>query len=322
LTEATESGCSIVQGVLNERAQRGQRDVVHHHWAKGLLWCARYQRNDRSSRLVFSEAKGNGWVYQYYICTSSQQGVCDLRSLPVGEVEQELEREFGSLQISHDLVDTIRREVELAREQTQSMDRELRTNIRAKLRQIDINEERLLDLAADAAISTVKLRERLNALQLERGDLEQKLAITDSHLERGAQVLNSYLELLNQPSQIYARADDEVRRQLTQTFFSKLLLDFDSPVQSEARDLVAEIREVAGQLKTIAPVEDAPETKKRRTKSSANLSDSGLLARFFFYHGLSKQTLAGVPGLEPRTKESESSVLPITPYPTASEPKP
>lgn len=25
---------------------------------------------------------------------------------------------------------------------------------------------------------------------------------------------------------------------------------------------------------------------------------------------------AGVPGLEPRTKESESSVLPITPYPT------
>ena len=27
---------------------------------------------------------------------------------------------------------------------------------------------------------------------------------------------------------------------------------------------------------------------------------------------------AGVPGLEPRTKESESSVLPITPHPTVS----
>jgi hypothetical protein len=103
-----------VQGVLNERAQRGQRDVVHHHWAQGLLWCARCQRNDRASRLVFSEAKGNGGVYQYYICTGSQQGFCDLGSLPVGEVEQELGREFGSLQISQDLVDTIRREVELA----------------------------------------------------------------------------------------------------------------------------------------------------------------------------------------------------------------
>ncbi|VXB09471.1 hypothetical protein PSCLAVI8L_120017 [Pseudoclavibacter sp. 8L] len=30
-------------------------------------------------------------------------------------------------------------------------------------------------------------------------------------------------------------------------------------------------------------------------------------------------TLAGVPGLEPRTKVPETSVLPITPYPTGTE---
>src|SRR5690554_2241419 len=33
---------------------------------------------------------------------------------------------------------------------------------------------------------------------------------------------------------------------------------------------------------------------------------------------ISRALLAGVPGLEPRTKESESSVLPITPYPNGS----
>ena len=32
--------------------------------------------------------------------------------------------------------------------------------------------------------------------------------------------------------------------------------------------------------------------------------------------------LAGVPGLEPRTTEPESAVLPITPYPNGQEQKP
>src|SRR5690554_4442096 len=37
---------------------------------------------------------------------------------------------------------------------------------------------------------------------------------------------------------------------------------------------------------------------------------------------ISRALLAGVPGLEPRTKESESSVLPITPYPNGSNRNP
>ena len=50
------------------------------------------------------------------------------------------------------------------------------------------------------------------------------------------------------------------------------------------------------------------------------------IARILFQPGKIRKTLAiarvllaGVPGLEPRTKEPETFVLPITPYPTGSE---
>ena len=39
-------------------------------------------------------------------------------------------------------------------------------------------------------------------------------------------------------------------------------------------------------------------------------------------HGLSKNHLAGVPGLEPRTTEPESAVLAITPHPTVASASP
>ncbi len=298
-----------VQSVLNERAQRGQRDVFHHHWAKGLLWCGRCDLAGRSSRLILTEAKGNGGTYSYYICRGRQEGFCDLPSLPLAQVEQQLGRTFGSLAIGREFVEKIRDDVTSAVEQSQWMEREMRANVKTQLRKLNIKEERLLDLAADADLSTLRLGERLKAIQFQREELEERLQSTTELIERGANAVSTYLDILVQPEVLFERATDSARRGLLDAFYSQIWLDFDEPPHSEERTPVSEIRRAA---------ETVRQQENRGAIATAASKDSsvGPLSKFILANGLSKPTLAGVPGLEPRTKESESSVLPITPYPT------
>jgi hypothetical protein len=54
--------------------------------------------------LVYAEINGNGGVYEYFLCTGRQQGLCDLGSLPVHEVEAAVAREFGSLALAANFI--------------------------------------------------------------------------------------------------------------------------------------------------------------------------------------------------------------------------
>ena len=309
-----------VQTVLDERAQRGQRDVYHHHWVKGLIWCQRCHKAGRASRLIFTEAKGNGGVYGYYICRGRQEGLCDLPSLPIQDVEDSLARAFGALAISQEFVDSIRSEIDTSLEQAQWMDREMRTNIRTKLRQLDIKEDHLLDLAAEADIATLRLAERLKAMQLERAELQEKLTKTNSQIQQGVETVRTYLDLLVSPGSLFNNAEDSERRGLLEAFFSGIWLDVDEPPRLERRAPLEEILGAARTLERLSSGESfAIDAKTQKDDLNFEIVSNGLqvglLSLFLIYSGLSKPTLAGVPGLEPRTKESESSVLPITPYP-------
>ena len=309
-----------VQSIMDERMQRGQRDVYNFHWAKGPIWCERCRRNGRASRLILTEANGNGGSYWYYICRGRQQGFCDIPSLRLADVEDSLERLFGSQGISREFVDSIVNEVELALQQAQRMDQEMRANIHSKLRELNLKEERLLDLASEASFSTTRLVERLKSLQFERGDLEQKLQITDKHIKQGAEAFRAYLDLLVEPDRLFRIADDSARRGLLEAFFEQVWLDVDEPAEARNRVPVREIVGAAEAFERIADMNSATTTGGTKNRGSlegtaADAAEEGLLSQFFISCGLSKPSLAGVPGLEPRTKESESSVLPITPYP-------
>ncbi len=86
-----------VQTVMNQRVQRGVRDVVHKHWGKGLLWCSRCAAKDAHTRLLYNEAKGHGGLYEYFFCRGRQSKTCDLPYLSTDEVEASVERLFGSI---------------------------------------------------------------------------------------------------------------------------------------------------------------------------------------------------------------------------------
>ena len=88
------------------------RDRVHFHYLKGgFLHCERCHRAGRRSRFVYTEAKGKGGTYAYYLCRGRQDGHCDMPYLPVSLVEDYVERHICTLSLGSDF--TQRTEAEM-----------------------------------------------------------------------------------------------------------------------------------------------------------------------------------------------------------------
>lgn len=288
-----------VQDVLAERARRGQRDRVHHHYLKGLLFCGRCAAEGRTSRLIFTEITGNGGTYQYFICRARQDGLCDLGSLPLAEIEAAIARRFAALELPQDFIDTVRAEVLTVLEDSQEADIQVRANLTKQLKKLDDREERFLDLAADDELSTKKLRERIRTIKLERASIQERLDRTDTQITRGAQTLLTYLDLLTNPGQLYNSSTGSVRRQLLDAFYSQLLADED-PDSIEAigieRPAVAELQQAVRAMRTSLPTQS--KSPRSSTRASALVTPVGSLSDLFHGRGLSKTTMVGLTRFE------------------------
>jgi len=63
-----------VQEVLAARSRGGSRDRVLYHYLKGMLFCGRCDTQGRTTRLVYTEAKGRSQYYGYFFCRGRQEG--------------------------------------------------------------------------------------------------------------------------------------------------------------------------------------------------------------------------------------------------------
>jgi len=162
-----------VQVVLNVRSARGQRDRVLSHYLKGALYCDRcHTTAKRTSRLIYTEATGNGGRYGYYVCRSRQEGLCDLPHLPVAQVENAITAHYTLLPVPEDFADAVRAELETTMADQQRLTRELHTTLTKQLTKLEAREERLIDLAADGVLTRAKIHQRSNAIQLERARIQ------------------------------------------------------------------------------------------------------------------------------------------------------
>lgn len=89
-----------VQKILDGRNRKGDRDRIHFHFLRGLLYCAECKEAGRDSRLVSSQNTGHGGTYEYYLCTAKQRGLCTMPSVRLDDVEDAVARavaaeEFG-----------------------------------------------------------------------------------------------------------------------------------------------------------------------------------------------------------------------------------
>lgn len=298
-----------VQLVLAARSRGGQRDRIHFHYLKGLLWCDRCRSQGRENRLIFTRANGRGGKYDYYLCRGRQDGNCDLPYLQAHRVEAEVARHHNTLGAPADFAEKLADQLADALREAQTLTQDLHKKQQKRLAELDRREERFLDLAADTAMPTTKIKQRLRTVADERERIAVSLDSTEHRITLGAEVLQSYLDLLDNPPGLYDGAADDVRRLLNETHFEKLYLD-EHGVQSETKTPIA--REFTDAVTTF---EEAFKTKNRLSKRAEPVqeTETNSLQDLFKVPGSSKSVMVEVAGIEPASFVGRTGLLRVQP---------
>ncbi|WP_172900533.1 recombinase family protein [Mycobacterium ulcerans] len=301
------------QDVLHARSARGQRDRVHQHYLKGALFCQRCHHAGRTSRMIYTEVTGNGGKYAYYACRGRQEGLCDLPHLRVELIEKAIAEHYTTLRLPDDFIQDVRRLLADTVSDSQANTRELHASMTRRLKQIDVRESRLIDLAADGEMPRDKIRAKLNALKMERANIEASLASTSEELPIGASALRDALHLVEDPQSLYANVPNEVRRHLNQTFYERFYIDDTEVANDQRTPLFAELEEAAhvfaqhrAKGNSVPTQSDAVAAMNEENPRQAGAprstgTESLTLASVFSVTGLSKNVLVGLTGFEPAT---------------------
>ncbi|MDT5370275.1 MAG: site-specific recombinase, partial [Mycobacterium sp.] len=215
-----------VQEVFDFRSKNGQRDRVLQHYLKGILFCDRCERHERTSRLIYTEAKNrSGTRYGYFLCRGRQDGVCDLPYLPADNVERVILAHYATLNLPVTFVTDVRQLLEESLAGEQRSVAELHAALSRKLKELEAKEDRLLDLLADDQLPKSKVKAKLRKIQSERSAAQTSLAGTGAELAIGAKVLLDALDLMSDPETSYADGSDAIRRNVNETFYQRFYLD-------------------------------------------------------------------------------------------------
>jgi len=120
----------------------------------------------------------------------------------------------------------------------------LQTQLRKNLKSLDLKTTNLIALAADGAMATAEVRTKLREIEQQRTRIREQLDVVSDSLAAGAQYLNDWLDLLEDPYTLYKSSGDETRRRLNQAIFKRLwVTDEDSAVtvESELNEPIAEL---------------------------------------------------------------------------------
>lgn len=220
-----------VQTVMDYRSRRGQHDRALTHYLKGILFCGRCHHAGRSSRLIYTEARGRtGEYYGYFLCRGRQRGECDLPHLPVDQVEDAVARHYGLLAVGSDFAAAVETDLRTFMQERQQLARDSRETLTKKLARLDEQEDRLIDLASEGSLSRAKLQQRINSLRLERKRVQESLQDTEKELRVGAERLTECIRLTADPASLYDQGSDLLRRNLNQTFFEAFFIEDDDTI--------------------------------------------------------------------------------------------
>ena len=312
-----------VQAVLDWRKRDGTRDIVHSHYLKGLLFCGECRDAGRTSRLLYSQNTGRGGTYEYLICAAHQRQLCSMVNVRVEQIEAAIVPKVAEERLAEDVLDGMQEAVTASVANILAQDRDTKNQLKKQLDKLEAQEERLIELAATGALPMSKIRERIEKTAMQRGAIEEKLEFTVDRLQYTADGVLGFLKLLVDPGTLYQRASDTVRRDLLSAYFTRLIVyvtDDGLKIEAERHAANARIREIHGRVAYVRAHGAPDQNKTPRSRAGSSVSASNPVSSFD--RGLSNYDVAGVPGLEPRTTEPETAVLPITPYPIGSSRSP
>lgn len=217
----TQSLYDQVQRVLDDQGT-GTRQRVHHHYLKGILWCARCRH-----RLVLQRAVGrNGGEYFYFFCTARQDHQCDLPYIPVDVLEQAVAQHIGDLPaLSTDQLANVRALVDQALTVDHTALENMRTLYTKRLRALARKHSYLIDLAAEQQWPHRELQARIDAVGQERSDLRAALAELQRQHDRDQRVYGAAFDLLANLRLAYQSGETDTRGLLGHALLGRIYLD-------------------------------------------------------------------------------------------------
>ncbi|HEX4402834.1 MAG TPA: recombinase family protein [Galbitalea sp.] len=286
-----------VQQILDSRNRTGDRDRVHFHYLRGLLYCAECARHGRDSRLVYSQNRGNGGLYEYYICTAKQRGHCTAGAVRVDLLERKLVDLVYAERLSPVAIGALRDRLLESMEDLRIADREMKASLRRQSEKLRGAEQRLIDVLADGSMPLEQIRTRLEKVSLERQAVDEKLARTTERIEHGVNAVLGYLDLLEKPGPLFERADDAARREFLLALFEKLLVEEVDGVEADG-ERTAPNRS----LHDLEPRALEIETGTNRNGPRDDAEAEGKpMSGPYSPHGLNSSVLVATAGLEPAT---------------------
>ena len=253
-----------VQQVLEVRGVAGERRRTHHHYLKGSLFCGHcdtIRNTDR--RMILLQATGrHGNKYNYFFCRGLQDSTCSSSHCNTDRIEVAVEDHYKTIAFSPQFIETMRAAVAATVADNQTSQRLAKADLATKLRELDQQEERLLDLAADGTLPPGKIRARINGLQRKRTALSARLETVTNDLTAGAAFIDTCLELMSNPYELYLKASDDTRRQLNQAIFHRLYVYQDDVTRHELRPELQQLRTIQDDWATDAQPTNTKSTAK------------------------------------------------------------
>lgn len=300
-----------VQRVLALHGGGGTRQRIHAHYLKGLLWCGRCGR-----RFILVPGRGNGGTYFYFMCRGRDDRECDQPYLRVELVEAAVVRHYGTVRLSESFRETLRARLDEALVDDLGSLSALKKRLAARMRELDEDEDRYLDLVGRPGWPEKKLRAKLAGIRKEREEVIGQLGDASSRLTTGRDFFLAALELLRDPQAFYERVGTSLKHAMNKIVFEKLILDGDEIADHEltlgVRDLVEADslirRSGSSKLPTpVAPKARGHNANSRSLEEAAVWSDTDnvtLLAMAIGGHGSGKVAMVDDTGIEPMTSSA------------------
>ncbi len=218
-----------VQEIADSRNNARERRRVHHHELKGSLFCGscRRRRGEQRRMIVQHATNRNGDVYRYLFCNGRFDHICELPYVPIEQVEEAVEDHYATVRFTPEFISAMRSHLTAMVDEQQTTTKLLQAQLTKQLRALDTKESNLIDLAADGGLPQGKIKAKLRDITKQRDRLTTRLHDVDEDLSTGAEIIETCLQLLQDPQALYRRCNDQQRRRLNQALFEALYIDED-----------------------------------------------------------------------------------------------
>jgi site-specific DNA recombinase len=309
-----------VQAVLVAHRHSGERDRRHLHYLKGTIRCGTC-----GSQLVYSRNKGNGGIYEYFVCPRNQRSECLQSYQPIDLVEAEVEAHYATVTLSNEEREQIRRAItDDLGERVATAQQEIE-RCQTVLEEVKEQERKLLHMHYEERISGELFDEEQARIRTRRQDAEGLIARLSVRHEDIAATLELALEILGEDlHEIYRRADDNIRRLINQAIFNALFICDETITEAEFTEPFAALRTLHAAIRGL-PSSASPLAERRRRRQSCPdnaKSPRPYRGRELFRVGSISETLVRARGLEPPRAFAHwllrPACLPIPPRPRGS----